>query len=64
MNCKFCGHEVVYGPGFIMVEEFSGGGFIAHEECYQDSGTDEGYIERLHRALDGEDDEELYSFNS
>lgn len=34
------------------------GGFAAHEECYQQSMTDEGYIERLHNML-GDDDEFL-----
>ena len=34
-----------------MVEDSSGDGFICHEECYQQSGEDDGYIERLHRQL-------------
>lgn len=36
--------------------------FIVHEECYQMSGDDEGYVEILHRLIK-EDDEDFFSFN-
>lgn len=60
LSCKFCKRMVEYGPGMIMVEYADGDGFIAHEECYQMSGEDEGYIERLHTTIDiTEDADEL-----
>jgi hypothetical protein len=43
------------GPGMMMVESSDGEGFITHEECYQQSTEDEGYVERLHKELDDED---------
>jgi hypothetical protein len=65
MNCKFCGHKVEYGPGFIMVESIGQDfdGFIAHEECYQESGQDEGYIERLHKVLEDKDEDVFGSYS-
>lgn len=52
--CNFCKLPIEYGPGFMMVEDLDlpDGGFVCHEECWQISGTDEGYIERLHETLD------------
>ena len=56
-KCKFCQGPVFWGPGMMMVEEFGGKGFICHEECYQQSGEDEGYISRLYESLEGHDGE-------
>ncbi len=55
-KCKFCDKEVEIAPGMMMVETVDepGSGFICHEECYQQSGEDEGYVERLHETLDEE----------
>jgi hypothetical protein len=36
----------------MAVEVLGGDGFICHEECYQQSGEDEGYVQRLHNAID------------
>lgn len=46
-SCKYCDSPVEYAEGFMMVEVL-GDGFICHEECYQQSGEDEGYVRRLH----------------
>lgn len=51
--CKFCNLAVEYGPGFIMTETSDGSGFICHEECWQLSGEDDGYIAKLHSETDG-----------
>lgn len=55
-TCKYCERPVSFGPGFMMIEAVhEDDSFIAHEECYQISGDDEGYIERLYNALEEED---------
>jgi hypothetical protein len=51
-RCKFCYRPVEYSDGFMAVEVLGGDGFICHEECYQQSGEDEGYVQRLHNAID------------
>ena len=50
--CKYCNKGVVFGPGIMLVEEIGGDSFATHEECYQMSGDDEGYVERLHKILE------------
>lgn len=64
-RCRYCHGEVYPGPGMMMVETkingVYGAGFICHEECYQMSGDDEGYVERLNKLMeDFFDDEEPY----
>lgn len=54
-KCKYCHFTVDWGPGLVMVESSNGEGFIAHEECYQQSSEDEGFIERIHEEIDDED---------
>ncbi|HRF70788.1 MAG TPA: hypothetical protein PKV66_05100 [Candidatus Pelethenecus sp.] len=41
----------------MMVENSDGEGFITHEECYQQSTEDEGYVERLHKSLEELDED-------
>lgn len=49
-NCKYCLHRVEFGPGLLMVETKGGKGFICHEECYQQSGDDDGRIKKIHET--------------
>lgn len=56
-KCKYCHLEVLWGPGMMMVENSDGKGFITHEECYQQSTEDEGYVERLHKSLEELDED-------
>lgn len=48
LKCKYCMYRVEFGAGIMMVETSEGSGFICHEECYQQSGEDEGRIEDIH----------------
>lgn len=50
-TCKFCDHEIAYSLGWMLIED-DDGGFMCHEECYQMSGQDEGYIEELYKELE------------
>jgi hypothetical protein len=61
-HCPYCKHEAQFEPGNMMIET-EGGVVVVHEECYQQSGEDQGYVERLHRTLDDEDDQKFFSLN-
>lgn len=60
--CPYCLGEVVFEPGAMMIES-ENGNLTVHEECYQQSGDDEGYVERLHRRLDDEDYQGFFMLN-
>lgn len=64
MKCPYCEHEAKFEPGVMMIEAVGDlAAILVHEECYQQSGDDEGYVERLHRTLDDEDHKDFFSIN-
>jgi hypothetical protein len=64
ITCIYCECEVVFAPGSMLIEN-GDMSFAVHEECYQMSGDDDGYVERMHQLLDEEESgEDLFSVNS
>lgn len=43
-----------------MVEVDNGRGFICHEECWQQSGEDDGEVERMHKVFEEGEDEDKF----
>lgn len=61
--CKYCGLPVYAEPGGMYVESWDeeDDDFIAHGECYQQSGDDEGFVERLTSMLEENDDDKTFN---
>lgn len=56
MICRFCKQEIVGPTGWSMTEALEKdkitASYAQHNECWQQSGKDNGYIARLYRALE------------
>lgn len=48
-KCKYCGSSVRMAPGMMMLDDEED---VVHEECYQMSGDDEGFVEQLYKELE------------
>jgi hypothetical protein len=56
-KCSICDRIVKYGPGMMLVESHESKiTDFYHEECYQMSGEDEGYVQRIYEILDERDE--------
>ena len=54
MKCKYCKGPVEPGPGAVLIEELDEEGpmIAVHEECWQMSGDDEGFVRRRNDAIE------------
>ena len=58
MTCKYCKQEILDPTGWSMSEDMTTGeGSAMHDECWQQSGEDGGYVERMYRAIEEMNDE-------
>jgi len=61
MICRYCKQEIEGTTGWGMSESLDGTiePVAWHEECYQQSGEDGGYIERTYKMLEKLEDENI-----
>lgn len=56
MICKYCKNEIEGKTGWSMSEVAQGDELLEssamHDECWQQSGNDGGYIERMYDAIE------------
>lgn len=48
-KCKYCDRDVKLAPGMMVLDDEND---IVHEECFQMSGDDGGFVEQLYKELE------------